>query len=984
MVWRRYLMLHKRSTNKDMRIMLRPLVNSFVVAGVLAALFSGCAGNRTATLKSLNDRNLSIDKEKIGSISEAEVMSSYHEYLGDAQANHPMYTNALNRGADLEMKAGDDKLLSDTDEIFQQALQAATTNASEQGQQNYENAIELYAGLLIANPDSTRNDWVLYQLASAYEKLGKFEEALEALNKLVTQYPTSEYFMEAQFRSGDIYFLMQDFLRAEHAFKTVYVLGQDSVYYEKSIYKYAWSLFKQENYEKALDTFFVSLQKLPIVYDLQQKIDTRALSKVEKDMLDDIFRAVNLCVSYGGGVKYATTYFEKYDIKPFEYEVFSRLGEYFVEHDRINDAADIYGAFVLRQPFHPMSSTLQVSRIEVYDSARFGRAALIAREEFVTRFGVDTDFWKRQNSTTKALLRSQAKSILHELSEYYHARLQRNRRNKENYLSAVHWYKQYIKTFPGDAVAAKKHFLLGELYSERKEYVKSASAYYQAAYDYADHQYSREAAYASIDAYNKLVKTRGVKRLNAADKEQVFNNLVVASTRFVEKYPDDKKALSVRVRLIEELFGLKRYDEALSQAEFVLQSPKQEGRQKQKKVSRQLMRYQMSVSVIVGHIAFDREDFLRAQGSYQQAINLGIKNKKLKNIVVKRLAASTYKYAELMNQSGNLLAAAEGFMSVKGVMPRSDMTAQAQYDASVAYIKLEQWSNAIKILEQFRVEYPSHKLQSGVTDKLAVSYENNAQLTKAASEILRIGRRSNNKKTYKDATFQAAALYEKDHSRKLAIKTYKFYVRNFSLSLEEELETKQKLVDLYADAGQTNKRRFWLKSIAGTKRAGGNISDRSKYILAGASMYMANEKMASYEKVKLKLPLRKTLKRKRKLMKTALLAYEKISDIGVEEFTTASTFKIAEIYHHLGGEIMKSQRPLKLSPEEREEYDLLLEEQAFPFEEKAIAIHEVNVNRIGDGIYDDWVQKSITKLALIQPARYGKQEVSNEMYTALD
>jgi len=304
--------------------------------------------------------------------------------------------------------------------------------------------------LLVANPNAPRNDWVLYQLASAYEKLGKLENALGSLNQLVKQYPTSEYFLEAQFRRGDIHFLLQDYLRAEQAFKSVFTQGKASVYYEKSIYKYAWSLFKQENYEGALDAFFVSLQTLPVVYDLQEKIDTRALSKVEKDMLNDIFRAINLCISYGGGIKYASNYFDKYSKQPFEYEVFKRLGDYFIEHDRIKDAADTYGVFVTRQPFHPMSSTLQVSRINAYDSGRFGRSALIAREEFVNKFGVDTEFWKRQNTSTKAVLRSQAKSILYELSEYYHARLQRNRKNVENFNNAVHWYQQYIKTFPGE------------------------------------------------------------------------------------------------------------------------------------------------------------------------------------------------------------------------------------------------------------------------------------------------------------------------------------------------------------------------------------------------------------------------------------------------------------------------------------------------------------------------------------------------------
>jgi hypothetical protein len=51
-----------------------------------------------------------------------------------------------------------------------------------------------------------------------------------------------------------------------------------------------------------------------------------------------------------------------------------------------------------------------------------------------------------------------------------------------------------------------------------------------------------------------------------------------------------------------------------------------------------------------------------------------------------------------------------------------------------------------------------------------------------------------------------------------------------------------------------------------------------------------------------------------------------------------------------------------------------LEEQAYPFEEKAIHIHESNVERVAQGIYDQWVQKSFSKLKVLDPGRYAKSE----------
>ena len=92
------------------------------------------------------------------------------------------------------------------------------------------------------------------------------------------------------------------------------------------------------------------------------------------------------------------------------------------------------------------------------------------------------------------------------------------------------------------------------------------------------------------------------------------------------------------------------------------------------------------------------------------------------------------------------------------------------------------------------------------------------------------------------------------------------------------------------------------------------------------------------------------------------------------EVTTAATFQIAELYNRFSQDLFDSERPANLNAAELEQYDILLEEQAYPFEEKAIELHEVNAARTGSGVYDEWVQASLAKLALLMPVRYAKDE----------
>jgi tetratricopeptide (TPR) repeat protein len=93
---------------------------------------------------------------------------------------------------------------------------------------------------------------------------------------------------------------------------------------------------------------------------------------------------------------------------------------------------------------------------------------------------------------------------------------------------------------------------------------------------------------------------------------------------------------------------------------------------------------------------------------------------------------------------------------------------------------------------------------------------------------------------------------------------------------------------------------------------------------------------------------------------------------------------VAALYHDFGKAMLASQRPKKLNKMELEQYNVMLEEQAFPFEEKAVEVHELNARRVVDGLYDEWVRKSYGVLAEVEPARFGKQAESEPFVNRLE
>ncbi len=175
-----------------------------------------------------------------------------------------------------------------------------------------------------------------------------------------------------------------------------------------------------------------------------------------------------------------------------------------------------------------------------------------------------------------------------------------------------------------------------------------------------------------------------------------------------------------------------------------------------------------------------------------------------------------------------------------------------------------------------------------------------------------------------------------------------------------------------------------MREIFAADQAGGAArTDRTRYLAATAALAMAEPVAESYRQVALVEPLQRQLKLKKEKMDQALKAYSVAAEYGVADVTTAATYRIASVYREFGKALMTSERPKKLTKVELDQYNVLLEEQAFPFEEKAIELHEVNAHRSASGVYDKWVKSSFDALRELRPVRYGKAEVSEVVVDAI-
>lgn len=161
-------------------------------------------------------------------------------------------------------------------------------------------------------------------------------------------------------------------------------------------------------------------------------------------------------------------------------------------------------------------------------------------------------------------------------------------------------------------------------------------------------------------------------------------------------------------------------------------------------------------------------------------------------------------------------------------------------------------------------------------------------------------------------------------------------------------------------------------------------AERERRWAAEAAMELARQSLARYQEIRLTLPLSRSMVAKTDALERAVAAYQRASGFGVAEVSTEAGYRIADIYARLGDELMNSEKPPGLTDLEKAQYDLLLEEQAYPLEDSAIDIHEQNITRAREGVYDRWVKRSYEALRSLLPGRYDKTEIAGGLAREMD
>lgn len=985
----------------------RPVwISRLTPLAVAVALLAGCASapkeppatpltNKSrfsgATLADLENRDIQVQSDQLAPQSAEDALTNYQTALGlfhDPAAR----LDTMRRMADLTMESSQSRDIAaekgapaadlptaNDDQLYEQFMQGMASSrdrkaatvakktpagakpkaAAPKAQINYAEAVTLYTQVLKNAQNGPARAEAYYNLAKAYDMNGQREESVGALRSLVDQYPGSQYAVEAQFRVAEYEFSTGHYASAAEHYAEVVKSEDNGDFRDQSLYKQGWSLYRASDYSAAQPIFFQVVEELqPKAASPDKNVSQNALK-----LLDDTFNIISLGFIQQDGAKSVEQYFKKVGPKDYEADVYMNLGQTYLGKRLYRNAAETFDFFVAKHPFDPRAPEFSSATIKAYQDGGFPSEVIPAKENFIKHYGPKSEFWAKADPKTRENILPLLQSHIVDLAKYWHASAQQSKK-PEDYLKAASWYREHLALTPPESEAITINELLAEALFAAKHFDEAIVEFEKTAYDYPSNTKGQESAYFALLAYNE--QEAEVERSPKEQQDVWWTRRADSTYKYAEHFPADKNTPLVLQGLTNDQIARKDLAGAMKSASTILQlkPPAPDAVQKE-------------AWMVVADGEFDLGRPEAAEFAYSKVLAYGDLTVEQRKKYQDRLTASVYKQAEKLRDAKDVDGAVAAYQRAASVSVDPKFKASAEFDAATTYLNAERFAAAIPLLVAFRTAHPDSDLNSTIPDKLALSYEKTGQLDLAAAEYENISANSakSNPELAREALWTAATMYEKSNKPDDAARIYRKYVAAYPKPADSNMEATFKLYTYYDKQGNSTESQNWLKEIARAyDRAGSENTARTSYLGAMAKYKLNQPLYDEFAAIPLRQPLKQSLGRKKLAMQKALDAYAKTAAIGVAEFTTASNYQIAEIYRKLAADLMASERPKGLSDLELEQYGILLEEQATPFEDKALDLYVANANLAKQNIYDDSVRKSFDALAKLSPGRYNKHE----------
>jgi tetratricopeptide (TPR) repeat protein len=357
------------------------------------------------------------------------AIALFEQFLAKYPQDQRWSPDAIFRLAELYFERSYDEYLATAE-----AARQSGTNTESQVIPDFTRTVDLYRRLIAQFPDYRLIDGAYYLLGYCLVQMNKEAESKQAYLALVchNKYNAfdppdklspskglglskndlyagcvplkqdSHFLPESWTRIGEYHFDANELDPAIQAYSQV-LKYRDSVYFDKALYKLAWSYYRADRYLDAIKRF----DELVVFSDKtknesgKEGSDLRAeaiqylgVSFAEKDWNGDGIDDPET------GLSRAEAFYRGREKEPHVREIFMRLGDIYFDQTEYAKAADAYKHVLGRWPFSPDNPKVQDRIILCFDRLRNYDQALKEREATTRKRSMRRRNWPRRRSST--------------------------------------------------------------------------------------------------------------------------------------------------------------------------------------------------------------------------------------------------------------------------------------------------------------------------------------------------------------------------------------------------------------------------------------------------------------------------------------------------------------------------------------------------------------------------------------------------------
>lgn len=437
--------------------------------------------------------------------------------------------DALFRLAELYYEKTEDQFLIDDlayEDQYRQYEQGLIAEPPEEVDKDFSKSIELFERLVQNFPDYRQVDGAWYLLAISHLQMYNDDEARDAFETLVHNYPDSEFAQEAYLRIGEEYFTDKEFQMARSAYGRALLYG-DSVWYDKIVFKLGWANYQVNNYDEAIQNFTTLLEYYVAKADRssqavrEEALQYFAIVLGEQDwdldgQTDDDFVLER-------ALKYLS------EDRPYTIEVFDRLAGILSEYAEGGGAnfyataqSDVLRHVIERFPLDAKNPERHNDLIGTLFRTDQIREALLEGEQFIARYAMGSEWYRAQEkagnfeeiayaeSASRSLLVEAGVILYNEAEALAFEAMETNdadtaERARRRYRGAAAAFGKYLEDYPNDSEAYQVRMYRAQSLLNSGQYLAAAEEFDNVRDSKLSNEFQSEAASLSIDSYAKAL-----------------------------------------------------------------------------------------------------------------------------------------------------------------------------------------------------------------------------------------------------------------------------------------------------------------------------------------------------------------------------------------------------------------------------------------------------------------------------------------------